>query len=909
MHGYDVADPRHLNEELGTEEDFDRLIEQLHRHNMGLLLDIVPNHMAASPENPCWMDVLESGQKSRYASFFDIDWDSPGSKAPPLQEGQVVVPFLTDLYHKVLAEQRIALRLDSKGLFFEAEGNRFPIRRESYSAVLDACILILRESTRADGDALQKLSAVRTGFAGEEADPILLKTKLWGLYQESEEIRKVMDHALRIFNGEKGDAASIEKLDSLLCEQHYRLAFWRTAVGEVNYRRFFGLNDLVCVRIENPTVFSERHARTLEMIRQDKVDGLRIDHIDGLADPLEYLQRLQRTRAITDNEDSTALNIYTIVEKITSGTESLPPDWPTAGTTGYDFLNAVNTLFVDAAGSRELEASYREFTGIRSSFTETWSVRKRQVIEELFAADVRMLSSRLGRLAVLSRSGRDIPMHELVRGLKEVTASLPIYRTYCRDLNLSPRDRDYLQRAFTFARERAPVSAVSDAAFDFLRQVFLLEPSVDLPQHKEVWLNFLKRWQQFTGAVMAKGLEDTAFFVHHGLVSLNEVGCNPLRKEIRFGISAFHDYNEKTFRKYPSTLNATSTHDTKWSEDVRARINVLSEMPAEWKGRLAHWAKLNQPRKKILDGRMVPSPNEEVLLYQSMLGAWPLQENREDSVRARLRQRIETFILKAAREAKTHSSWVSPNEAHENVLREFISEIFEASAQDPFVVDFRDFLERIGRYGACNGFSQVLLKITSPGVPDFYQGNELWNEQLTDPDNRTAVDFSLRIKALEEMTRTCPAPCISACADMLSNWRDGRLKLYLTKEALHFRRSHQELFLRGEYLPLGCLGDHRESVCCFARHFEDEWSITVVPRLVTKLGGEMAFPLGGSVWGTSAIVLPGSSPANWINIFTGESLTASVSRRKKRLQLSDIFSNLPFALLKHAPIPDHNTDS
>jgi len=902
MHGYDVADPRRLNEELGTEDDFDRLIEQLHRHNMGLLLDIVPNHMAASPENPWWMDVLESGQKSHYGSFFDIDWDAPGSKFTPLQKGQVVVPFLTEPYHKVLAEQRIALRLDSQGLFLEAEGNRFPIRFESYAAVLDACILRLRESVRIEGDALQRVLAVRTApdLDGEGSGCIALKTELWSLYKGSNEIRSAMDRALREFNGEKGNAASFDRLDALLSEQHYRLAFWRTSAGEVNYRRFFGLNDLVCVRIEDPIVFSERHARSLEMIRQNKVDGLRVDHIDGLADPLEYLQRLQRTRASTDSEDSGALNIYTIVEKITSGAESLPSDWPTAGTTGYDFLNAVNTLFVDAAGSRELEASYRDFTGIRSSFTETWSVRKRQVLEGLFAADVRMLSLRLGRLAVLSRFGRDIPMHELVRGLKEVTASLPIYRTYCRDLHLSQTDRDYLQRAFNFARERAPLSAVSDAAFDFLRQVFLLEPSADLPRHKEVWLDFLKKWQQFTGAVMAKGLEDTAFFVHHGLVSLNEVGCNPLRKEIRFGISAFHDYNEKAFRKYPFTLNATSTHDTKWSEDVRARINVLSEMPAEWKSRLVHWAELNQPKKTILDGRTVPSPNEEVLLYQSMLGVWPLEENWEPELRARLRERIETFILKAAREAKTHSSWVSPNEAHENALREFISAIFGSPADDPFIANFRNFFEQIARCGACNEFSQLLLKITSPGVPDFYQGNELWNEQLTDPDNRTPVDFDLRRKILEEMTQTCP-PCISACADMLENWRDSRLKLYLTKQALHFRRSHRELFLRGEYLPLESSGDHRESVCSFARHFEDEWSIAVVPRLASKLGGETAFPLGKSAWGASSLVLPGSSPANWTNVFTGEALAASVSRRKKRLPLADIFSNLPFALLKHVP--------
>lgn len=903
MHGYDVADPQYFNEELGTEEEFNRLVEQLRRHNMGLLLDIVPNHMAASPENPWWMDVLECGPQSRYGAFFDIDWDAPGSKFPPLQKGQVVIPFLTDLYDNVLTEQRIAIRLDSKGLFIDVEGIRFPIRAKSYLAVLDACISILRESARIGGDALPKILALRVALDSEQSDSSAPTIELWNLYQGNEDIRNAIDQTLRMFNGEKGNAASFDKLDSLLGEQHYRLSFWRTAAGEVNYRRFFGLNDLVSMRIEDPAVFSERHARAIEMVRQNKIDGLRVDHVDGLADPLEYLQRLQQTRANAEGEDSTALNIYTIVEKITSGSESLPLDWPTAGTTGYDFLNAVNTLFVDAAGSRELETFYREFTGIRSSFTETWSVRKRQVIEELFAADIRMLSSRLGRLAVLSRSGRDIPMQELIRGLKEVTASLPIYRTYCRDLHVSEKDREYLQRAFKFARERAPLSAVSDAAFDFLRQVFLLEPSADLPQHKKVWLDFLMRWQQFTGAVMGKGLEDTAFFVHHGLISLNEVGCNPLRKEIHFGASAFHEYNEKMFRLFPFTLNATSTHDTKWSEDVRARINVLSEMPAEWRERLDQWAGLNRPKKKIVDGRMAPSPNEEVLLYQSMLGVWPLKENWEEPLRAQLRERLETFILKAAREAKTHSSWVSPNEAHENALREFLSAIFESSDRDPFIVDFRAFLERIGRFGACNGWSQLLLKITSPGVPDFYQGNELWNQQLTDPDNRTPVDFNLRVHVLEEITRTCAAPCVSACADMLNTWQDGRLKLYLTKEALHFRRSHRDIFLRGEYLPLESAGDHRESVCSFARHFEDEWSITVVPRMVTKLGAEKTFPLGGSVWGSSAVVLPGSSPVNWINVFTGELLPASVSRRKKRLPLADIFSSLPFALLKHVPSP------
>jgi (1->4)-alpha-D-glucan 1-alpha-D-glucosylmutase len=658
-------------------------------------------------------------------------------------------------------------------------------------------------------------------------------------------------------NGTKGDAGSFD-----------RLAYWRNAGEEVNYRRFFGLNELVAVRIENPEVFAARHARTIEWVKQGKVDGLRVDHIDGLRDPLEYLQRLQRIGTSAGRDDDGALNIYTIVEKITSGSETLPPEWPTAGTTGYDYLNAVNTLFIDAAGSCELESIYRGFTGIRSSFT-AW---------------------RLARLAALDRLGRDVPMRELVRGLKEITACLPIYRTYCRDLTLSQADRAYLIRAFLIARDRAPAAVVSDESFEFLRRAFLLAPPAGLEKHKEQWLDFVLRWQQFTGAVMAKGLEDTAFFVHHGLISLNEVGCNPLRKEIRFGVAAFHQYNKKTFREHPFTLNATSTHDTKWSEDVRALINVLSEIPGEWKARLARWSELNQWKRTMVEGRVVPSPNEEVLLYQSMLGIWPLEALRSEEERSQLRERIETFMLKAAREAKTHSSWVSPNEVYENALRTFIAAVCDCSVENEFLRDFLEFGERIAPYGACNALAQVLLKITSPGVPDFFQGNELWNFRLTDPDNRVEVDFEKRRKGSETLDASAEP------ASLLENWRDGGLKMFLTKEALRLRHANRDLFQKGDYLPLEAEGEHRDSACGYARKLENSWVLTVVPRLATRLTPDRGFPLGKSAWGTSAVVLPAGAPARWKSIFTGATVSGS-GARKKRLPLSDILSELPFALL------------
>jgi (1->4)-alpha-D-glucan 1-alpha-D-glucosylmutase len=908
LHGYDVADPLRVNSELGTEEEFTRLVGRLKQYGMGLLLDIVPNHMVASTENAWWMDVLENGRESPYATYFDIVWESPGSKSPELGRNRVVVPMLTDLYDRVLTHQGITVRLDEKGFYVQVEGNRVPINPKTYPVILKRSLEILNAShpvgrTKCGEleELVRALEALPSGGLQSETAKseqnmakLQIKQQLWQLYLGTEEVRKAIDQTLGMFNGSNGDELSFDPLDSLLSMQAYRLAYWRNATEEVNYRRFFGLNDLITLRVEDPQVFAATHGPIFRLVSQDKISGLRVDHIDGLRDPLEYLERLQAARKLSEPEDSDRLNVYTIVEKITSGSETVPQEWATAGTTGYDFLNAVNTLFIDSTGSRELENLYREFTGIRTSFSDTWYVRKKQVMEELFASDIRVLSYFLGRLATLDRLGRDIPMRELVRGLKEITACLPIYRTYCRDLELPERDRVYLVQAFKKARDRTPSGAVSDAAFDFLRRVFLLLPSIDAPRHREEWLEFLLRWQQFTGAVMGKGLEDTAFFVHHGLISLNEVGCNPFRREIRFGAGAFHQFNQKALKERPFTLNATSTHDSKWSEDVRARINVLSELPEEWRARLRGWAQLNESKKRKVDGRDVPSPNEEVLLYQSMLGMWSLggEVNLPE-----LRERLEAFILKAAREAKTHSSWVSPNEAHEAALREFISAILEPSAESQFLSDFSAFLEKIALYGACNVYSQLLLKMTSPGVPDFFQGSEIWNLRLTDPDNRVAVDFDKRIRMLEELTIPKSDSTQIDLADLLKNWQDGRLKLALTKHVLNFRRSHRELFLHGDYVALEAAGKKQESVCAFARRFEDDWAIIAAPRLLTRVVEPGMFPIGGTAWGTTVLVLPSRAPANWTNVFTGESLSVPESGRPRSIPLARIFLDLPFAVL------------
>lgn len=894
-HGYDVADPLRINAELGTEQEVNQLVERLHQHGMGLLLDIVPNHMAASQENPWWMDVLENGRDSTYAPFFDIDWEVPGSKFPEIEKNRVVLPILTDFYERVLTDQRITLHIDEKGFFLEVENNRVPINPRTYHPILETCLNFLTNSATAGQSTVDQIRKILADVcalpAGAAEMRSQIKRELWQFYLAEPVARATLDEIIRTLNGTMGDARSFFQLNSLIGQQAYRLAFWRTAAEEINYRRFFGLNDLISLREEDPNVFESVHALIFRLIAEKKISGLRIDHIDGLRDPLDYLRRLQSAGKL-GRQDDEALNMYTVVEKITSGLEELPPEWPVAGTTGYDFANAVNTLFVDAKGSRDLEVIYRDFTGIHSSFSDTWYVRKRQVMEDIFASDIRSLSFRLGRLAAIDRLGRDIPMQELVRGLKEITARLGVYRTYCRTFELSSRDRRYIDEAIRVARARTPSGAVSEPAFDFLRQIFLLEATPELWDRNDDWLDFIMRWQQLTGAVMAKGFEDTAFFVHHGLISLNEVGANPFRRQVRFGVSGFHQYNQRMLAEHPLTLNATSTHDTKWSEDVRARINVLSELPEEWKANLTRWAELNRPRKTEVDGRVVPSPNEEILVYQSMLGVWPFEPLEQVDLPA-LKQRIETFVLKAMREAKTHSSWISPNERHEAAHRDFTSAILDPTPENVFLTEFSAFARKIAVYGAVSGYSQALLKMTSPGVPDLYQGTELWRLSLTDPDNRRPVSFPRRVSFLEDLKNMELERTPSKFAELLATWEDGRLKLWLTKCVLNFRRAHRDLFERGGYVPIEAEGRHRESVCSFARVAGSKWALIVVPRLVTRVVGPGKFPIG-QIWDDGTLRLPAAAPSRWWNLFTREELAIS---KHKFLRLAETFSHLPFSVL------------
>ena len=733
-HGYDIANALRVNSELGTEEDFDEMADKLRHYGMGLLLDTVPNHMAASYENPWWTDVLENGQASAYASYFDIDWHPATTKAAFLQDNRVLLPILGDLYGNVLENRQLSLKIEDTGIHVRYCDTRLPLDPKSYAPILERAA-----DVGGMGEILRALERL-PGRNESEGERILerrrekerLKERIWQAYRARSDVKRAVDEALQSLSDSAGE------LDLLLSQQAYRLAYWKIGYEEINYRRFFDINELVGLRIEEPQVFENRMQNTLELVRSGKVTGLRVDHIDGLWDPECYLRR---TRA------QVGPDCYLVVEKILGRGERLPLSWPVSGTTGYDFLNALNGIFIDPQGLARLEEIYARRTGNYLPFAEVCYRSNKLAIETLFTGDVNALTHHLGALAARHRMARDIRMAELREALVEVTACLPVYRTYTHGLPPAPADRACIEHTLDLARRRTSPDRISGPAFDFLRAVLLVNPPDYLEERRQEWLDFVMRWQQFSGPVMAKGLEDTASYRHHSLLSLNEVGGDSLRERPPSNLEEFHAFSRLRLEEWPHTMNATSTHDTKRGEDARARLNALSEMPEEWDRRLDRWMAWNQDKKSSVEGVLAPSAAEEILIYQTLLGAWPLAEEE----RAGFPARIDEFLSKALREAKQNSSWIDPREEYEKAVKEFAARLL--ADEDRFLPDFHEFQSDLARRGARNSLSQLLLKIAAPGVPDFYQGSELWQFSLVDPDNRRPVDYKRRIAMLESLRR------------------------------------------------------------------------------------------------------------------------------------------------------------
>jgi len=900
LHGYSVTNPLELNPEIGSKKSFDNLVRKLKSRGMGLVLDIVPNHMAISGDNPWWMDVLESGPGSPYAVFFDINWFPP----QPSLQGKVLLPILGKPYGQALEDQELVLKLDQDGFAVHYWDHKFPLDPRTYQAVLKYRLEELEKALGAGNPAflaLVGLIAQIENLPPRQAASLkklrerqrakeIIKERLWLLYQGSPEVRVFLDANLKIFNGRRGDPASFELLDNLLADQAYRLAYWQVALEVINYRRFFSINDLIGIRVEDTRVFDATHELLFKLAAEDKISGVRIDHLDGLYDPPGYLALLQNRLASLAKTQTAESGAYVVVEKILEAGEKLPEDWPVAGTTGYDFLDLVGGLFVEPEGYSQLQQIYAEFTGDPSDFRTVVYDKKKLIMASLFGGEIQSLGYQLGLLADEERTARDIPHSALTRSLFEVTACLPVYRTYIRSYEVSDRDRAYLEQAVKEARERNPW--LHPGAFDFLQRVLTLDYPLHFPEEKKQnWLRFVMRWQQFTGPVMAKGQEDTALYVYNPLISLNEVGTSmgPV------SVEEFHRLNRERLQQWPHTMNATSTHDTKRSEDVRLRLHVLSEIPGQWATALERWRRFNHKYKVNLGEIEAPEARDEVMLYQTLLGIWPLAQEEVPGLGPRLKE----YLVKAVREAKVHSRWISPNPDYEKAITDFADKILASGTDNEFLPDFLAFQRRLAYLGALNSLSQVLLKIASPGVPDFYQGTELWNLTLVDPDNRRAVDFQKRRFYLDEVKDLESKKPKDMLADLLSRWRDGRIKLYLTYKALNFRRQNLELFQTGDYLPIGASGPHKDRVVAFARRRGQTWALVVVPRLLAKLveAGSEEGPLGSGTWGQTGLILHQDAPLTWQNVLTQESLKISRQGALKTLALKQVFASFPVALL------------
>lgn len=899
-HGYDVVDPTRLNPEIGDEESYARWIDTLRRHGMGHVVDLVPNHMGiANSANPWWQDVLEHGPASQYADVFDIDWHP----LKPELENKVLLPILGDLYGAVLERQEIVLEYHEGGFCVRYGSFQLPIAPNTYDAVLGTDAEALVEALGSGSDEALEFSSILSVIrqlpqapgADRNREQGVIKRRLAELVNRSEAVRAHVAAAVTRFNGEAGRPRTFDPLDRLLSMQSYRLAHWRVAAEEINYRRFFDINELAATRMEDIRVFERIHALIFDLLARGAIDGIRVDHVDGLYDPGDYLDRLQeRAREIRPDVYSADRPLYVVVEKILGADEELPP-WPVQGTTGYDFLAMVNGLFVDPRNEGALNSVYERFTRLRSRFRDVAYLSKQFVLRVGMASELNVLAHGLNRFSERNRYARDFTLNSIGHALREIIACFPVYRTYVNAREpVSDRDRDYIERAVAEAKRRS--ARRPTLVFDFIRDLLLKKAAYVGEDGFAEQMRFVGKFQQVTSPVTAKGIEDTALYVYNRLASLNEVGGEP----DRFGVppDALHRWLAARADRWPHGLSASSTHDTKRSEDVRARLNALSELPGAWKQAIARWARLNRRGRSIIDGASYPSRNEEYVLYQTLVGTWPLHSMGPDDEREYV-GRIAEYMQKAMREAKVFTNWLNPSEPHEQAMKRFVESVL-SPANTAFREDFLRLQQRIARYGIYNSLAQLAIKIGAPGAPDFYQGTELWNFHLVDPDNRRPVDYIRRRTLLQEVDAALAADGPAALIRRLMNDpRDDRLKIYATSTLLRFRRSRLHVFQCGAYQPLHTDGARREHLFAFARGDKAERVLVVVPRLIaTLLPDADELPLGEHVWGDTRVEVPAGGPHRYRHVLTGDSLRARPEADRATLLAADMFAAFPVAFLE-----------
>lgn len=871
QHGYDVVDPTILNPELGTVDDFENLITEVQSHDMGWVQDIVPNHMAYDSENTWLMDVLANGQNSSYFDFFDINWNQPFEE----MHGRVVAPLLGDFYGNCLENGEIQLQYDETGLSVNYYSLRLPIQIGSYFKFLTHNIGNLRQKLGRKHPDFVKLMGILyiikniPGEAtGEERyDQIsFVKGILWELYENNADLKEFIDNNLKDFNGEKGKPESFDLLDDILCEQYYRLAFWKVGAEEINYRRFFTVNELISVKAENLKVFHKTHELIGKLVAEGKFTGLRIDHIDGLYNPPEYLERLRVTLG----------DVYVTVEKILELEEELPTNWKIEGTSGYDFMNYLNSVLCSTQTKQKLENIYSRFIGQKCVYERMLVEKKGLILEKNLAGDIENLAGVLKRVSTHTREGIDFTLNGLKRALSEVLTLFPVYRTYINLDGISEADQKYVRDVIKKAKKNIPL-LVNE--LNFIQKVMLLEyEDFRTETQRKEWLHFVMRLQQLTGPLMAKGVEDTLLYVYSRLLSLNEVGGNPSH----FGITLeqFHDYNQNKVEHWIHAMNASATHDTKRGEDVRARLNVLSEIPEEWEKQVMRWSEINSGHKS----ETIPEANDEYFFYQTLVGAFPFETEEMSS----FTERVKDYAIKAVREAKVHTAWLHPDEEYEQEFLSFIEKVLEPSDSNTFLQEFVPFQKQVAEYGIYNSLTQVLVKNAVPGVPDLYQGAELWDLSLVDPDNRRPVNYECRMRFLDEIEEKAKQDVLGLIRELLFNKENGKIKLFLTHRVLQARKTYLEVFKNGDYSPLQVTGKFQNNIIAFARSYGNGTVVAIAPRFLSNLIQPGELPLGTSVWGDTMIELPQQM---WKNAITDQTIEGD------KVQIGDILQHFPVALL------------
>jgi (1->4)-alpha-D-glucan 1-alpha-D-glucosylmutase len=924
MHGYDITDHNQINPEIGTEQELAALADDLRNRGMGMILDFVPNHMGiGAGTNPWWRDVLENGQASEFADFFDIDW----KPLKPELAGKVLLPMLGDQYGAELEGGRLCVGFSDGAFLLHYYDKVLPLDPQTLPLLFRDLPEPETQDPRAQG-ALAHLYELLQEFerlpkhsdrrshqlefrrrSGPE-----LKRRLAALFEHSPAVRDAVVRALERINGKPDDARSYDPLHTLLEAQPYRLAHWRVSAEEINYRRFFDINDLVGIRMENPRTFEATHRLLRRLLANDYIQGVRFDHPDGLFNPPQYFMRAQMLFAASQccgpqpqpplGENGIEQGVaqvfgqhewtgnlaplYAIVEKILAPGESLPNDWRVDGTVGYEFGNLVNGVFIQPRSARAFTNLYQRFSGVSTDVDTIIYDAKKLVMETALSSEVAVLTHMLAEICGRDRRARDFTQGTIEEAIIETIACFPVYRAYIDERgNISERDRGTIAAAIVRAKRRNP--GLPAPLFDFLRDTLLLRINPAAHDYGDR-LYFSLKFQQLTGPVMAKGLEDTACYVYNRLLSVNDVGGNP--KNFGVPVDELHRANLQRVERWPYGMVATSTHDSKRSEDVRARLNVLSEMPKQWSHAVTRWRRMNRAKKRVLtDGRSAPDGNEEYLLYQTLVGTLPFE--LDDAGLDQYVQRIQQYMSKALHEAKVNLSWVNPDAEYVGAVSEFIARLLAPAKHGRFREELEEFTQPVAYFGAINSLAQTLLKLTGPGVPDTYQGQERFDFSLVDPDNRRPVDFVTRERDLSALQSR--SDLAELCGELLRGYADGRVKLWTTLRALGFRRDHKELFAAGLYRPLYGVVEKAEHVIAAMRTHQHSTAVVAVPRFAyTLMRGETHPPLG-EAWGNAEIALPQGAPPEYENILTGEVVRATGARS---LLCREVFARFPVALLR-----------